>query len=497
MRALELLPYKGLNNGQDPLLIDDYESPRCLNVRFYQKSVKKRDGLLLHIAGQAKNDEVTGVFQLKTGAGVLSQICCCGDDAYRENAAAWTSVKGAVTLTSNATYLFCADTLNDVLILSNGYDQILKWTGATANLAALGGSPPSRCGRLIVYKNFLVLLDTTESAVRYPGRVRWSELNNPESWPAANYNPFQHLTGQTGVGFGKIGDQLYVFFDKSISQMAYTGDSVVPFVFPMVVPDMGAVSGGSIVSVDSACFFLNEKGPYFFDGGSRPQYIGYPIEGTWRTVNTSRLQYAIGTHNPLYNEVWWSFSTGSGTTYDTTIVYNYVNQTWSIFQWGITATCYGSFPYSLPTTPIIGSSNGYVFRGNYSTATDGGTAIDGYVDTKPSGLGNPRETKRIREIQLAVSAESSADNQLVVMTGYDLAQPASIKTVSLSSSGAEWNSAIWGVDLWASVGRMIKRIRPYGRGKLFQMTLRNAVDSQSFNVSSIIVDVDGEVKSEA
>lgn len=479
-----ILPRRGLNDADDPITLEEGFSPDCLNVRFDKRGVYKRDGFTRYIATATKADDVVGIAQLTLGTGANHQVALCGNDLFKEDSGAWSSIKGSLTLTAGQNNHVQFAQLTDLLIGTNNVDQIWKWSG-TGNAAALGGSPPTTAKGIAAFQNYLFLLNTLESGTRYPGRVRWSLLNNAENWPAANFNTLLNLTGQVGQGFGKFGNQMFAFFDRSIFEIVYTGDAVTPFTFPVASPDIGSVSGHAIVAVDDAIFFPSHRGIYVMAGGV-PKYISAPIEDTWSTINTGRLGNIIGVHNRLYNEVWFAISTGASSSHDKILVYNYVQNWWTVFS-GPSINAFGVYLSTIPLAILAGTIDiGMVLRGNSGSYNDDGSAITAYCSTRPMAFGDPGRKRQVKRLQVMLESESSSTAKTQIKYAYDLRPMGAGVEVSMASSGAIYDTAQFDVDEFVEEGQIIAYARPNGHGRMFQAQIFNDQLNVAFRVAEVL-----------
>lgn len=480
--TVSVLPIGGLNNSYDPVSIGDTETPDCQNIRFRNNSCIKRDGITKFIAGAAGSSFLQGIAELIKESGTAFEVVIAGGKAYLSNGSAWTDITGAVTISSLQNSLVSTAQLADKLCFTNNVNAPWKYTGA-GNVSALAGAPAT-CQGFVTYKNYLVTLQPAGVI----GKVQWSSLNDPETWPAPNTNTFLNQQGQKGMGFGLLGDQLFVFMDRSIQQMAYTGDAVEPFTFPTRHPSIGALSGGGIVSVDDAIYFPSYRGIYRFDGTSL-EYVSAKIESTWRSINKTRLQYIQGIKNERYNEVWWAVSTGSNTQNDKLIVYDYVDRKWTVFSTFL-INCFGSYPSAKPIDPIIGGYAGQVWTANSGAYTDDGTAIDAYWVTKPHTLGDPTRLRQVDQVRLIATSDSGAGASFEISTAYNLETPTPGQAIPYSSSGAIWDTDMWDQVVW-SLGSGVEGLnytmRPQGNGRMFQMKVRNAQNNIGMSTAGCLL----------
>jgi hypothetical protein len=489
-KPIEILPIAGVNNGLDPINIEDRESPSCRNVRFRKNSVFKREGAAPLIPPSVDAGAITGIFELAKDDGAVDVIAFSSGSAARRNGAVWSSIKGAVTLTAGQNIIWQGAQLTNLQIVTNDVDPIYKYAGGATNLLALGGTPPVKARAVVAYRNYLIFLNTEEGGTRRRARFRWSELNNAELYPAANFNDLLNAGGQFGVGFGQIGDQLYAFLNRSIYQISYTGDDVTPFAFSIAHPSIGTVAGKAIVEVDGAIYFANQKGIFLFDGGV-PKYISKRIEGTWKSINSARFPYIAGIHNEKHTEVRFSISTGSSTQNEMTVTYDYSLDRWTIDD-GFAANYWANLPESASLQPCYGEYDGMVQKSNQATFLDNTLAINAFVQTKPLDFGTLARRRKVRQLIIISDLSSTAGAVVEVRSAYDLQTLPSGGTIGAAQEGAVYDTAIFDVDAFAAEGQAILTHRPDGHGRLWQCQLGNSQASIGLNISRMEALVKGD-----
>lgn len=488
-KPVEILPTGGINNGFEPVKIGDQQSPDCRNVRFRQMNAQKREGFARLIDTPVTAAAITGIFEMLKDDGTLDVIALAGAVAARRSGAAWSAITGAMTITPGAQMQGAQ--LNNTLVLTNDTDQLMSYAGGATNLTATtGASVPSAAKGAIEYHNYILLLNTLEGGVRRRTRCRFSDLNVATFTTAASFFDFLNAGGQTGLAWAKIGDQLYAFLTGSIYQVSYTGDDVTPFVNAVAHPSIGAVSAQGIVSVDGRIFFAARRGVYQFTGGA-PEYVSQEVEGFWRTINTSRLTQIVAILNERDNEIRFSIPTGSSTSNNLTLVYDYTRNTWAPDD-GYQPTYWANLPESLPLQPVFGDVNGRVMKTNTGLFLDDAAAITAYVRTKPTDFGDPGRRRKVRQLLAVVDASSDPTAVMTARTGYDLTAPANDIAMSLVQGGAVFDTDTFDAAVFVQEDQIILTCRPGGNGRFFQAELRNAQASVPMTVSRLTAMVKGD-----
>lgn len=206
-----------------------------------------------------------------------------------------------------------------------------------------------------VFKNRLVYLDTTENVngtvLTFVNRARYAVLGDPTATNAfnasipGNGNSIDAATSEAIVSIGYIKDRLIVNFEKSVWELAYTGNQVYPFVWQKLNTELGAESTYSSVPFDKQVLTVSAIGVHSCNG-SNVQRIdsNIPLE-TFKINNLSSGPYRVNGIRDYFTElVYWTFPNNShnnGYYPNQILVYNYLAGAWAFFD--DTITCFGYF----------------------------------------------------------------------------------------------------------------------------------------------------------
>lgn len=286
--------------------------------------------------------------------------------ALTSGTATWTGTDIDLFWTTN--YIYEGTSINQLWVTNfNPADGIRYWDGSTWTTANIqtnsGGDTVLSCRLIIQFHNRLLLFNTIESVssvtTSYVNLVRCSAVGSPTASTAWYSSP------AAGQGFALyapvaesiktvqfIKDHLIVYFDKSTFELVYTNNQVAPFVWQQINTELGAEATFSEVPFDRQVYGFDNIGIHICNGSNVermdeaiPQYA-FDISD----VNGGRERiYGI---RDYYNEVvYWSYrsSIASSNVYfpNRMLIYNYVNDSWGIFQDSF--TCFGYFPYSSQT----------------------------------------------------------------------------------------------------------------------------------------------------
>lgn len=233
------------------------------------------------------------------------------------------------------------DSLNGILIYTGSGGAVNKITSHTANCAVLGGSPPST-GIVKVVNNFCFLAGTQYgggSASTF-SRVYWSNVGDPETWPASSFIDFRLNDGNCVTALGELNGNLLIFKQTSIGLLSTTTQSIAGTVtlgpLSTLFKGIGVLSPHSVDSLpDGRCVFLaSDMNVYVTDGSTLDCLTNQPppglnvidaINATGPTLNNATfLKYL-----PLRNEIIIAGQSGAGSTsfmYAYDMIQNYWRQ---------------------------------------------------------------------------------------------------------------------------------------------------------------------------
>lgn len=303
------------------------------------------------------------------------------------------SISGYVPSTSTAVRTFT--TLQGVYY-SNQEDRVPWFYKSTSTDYAVltNWDTNHRCKVLRGYKDFLVALNVTKSAVIYPNMVKWSNIalydNVPDSWDPADLtksageNTIAEI--QTDIMDGMtLRNSFIIYATDQAWTMEYTAGPDV-FQFYKLFGDRGVVSTNCVTEVDGLHFVLDDDDIYMHDGVSPPKSIVDKRVKThiFRNMDLTKAEKFFVYHERSASEVWFCFNSklsdlkwlGADCTYcNYAAVYNYSEDTWTF--------------HDLPNVSSM-SSVGWQITPTYATSTT--LTYDGtgssYADLLPNNTNN-------------------------------------------------------------------------------------------------------------
>ncbi len=129
------------------------------------------------------------------------------------------------------------------------------------------------------------------------------------------------------TGLKRLGEQIVAYKSRAMHVGTYVGSPEV-FRWDLVPGEVGAGSQEAVVSIGSAHIFVGFENFYIFDG-SRPVAIGDGIKETFfSNLNKSYAYKTEGLHDFNNQTVWFFYCSGSSTTLNAAVIYNYQAKKW-------------------------------------------------------------------------------------------------------------------------------------------------------------------------
>lgn len=316
---------------------------------------------------------------------------------------------GAATddiFTGDNTNFFWVENWNGISYITNDNDVIQKYNGTDLSrlhidldVEAGPDNDITRCKFIFLIKSRLVIFEVTEKGTTYRQRARWCDINDPDTWKNASY--IDADTDQWIIAADLLGDDLIVFFERSVWKFSYTADSYAPFRWDRIDAVEGCYAPMSLVAFSDEIFgvgptaligtdgreayTIDEKIPDFvisWNVESVPYCYGLVIEEerqAWITyASSSASAHADGNVYPdkalILNYDDNSYSTYTipahslgYSTLESDITWNDVGDAWEDIDW---AWDEKSLQAGYPTT-LMGCRDGKIYTLNNSGADDG------------------------------------------------------------------------------------------------------------------------------
>ena len=276
----------GINLRADQFQLARNESPDMLNIEIDPRGgVFSRGGMR-----EINTTAVSGTWtpeRLYTLTGATNTILLTTETkVYKSTGTNFSTLQFSAgnDVTSTSSHGACMAQWGDTMYIATGSAGVggYKWKSTDTYATALthsgtnphdwqaygspvGGKMPT-AEHLLVHANKMFASNTTENAVYYPNRVRWSHENLPEDWLQSDYIDFDG--GGTGVtGMAVFAGQLLVFKPRAI-YVVFGYDST-DFQVVELTSKLGISSHHHMTtSEDGIYFYSHPYGVFFYNGTS-------------------------------------------------------------------------------------------------------------------------------------------------------------------------------------------------------------------------------------
>ncbi len=455
----------GLLDRNSPLAIPDQFASALTNVTLDTRGqlfTRTGQDMINTSAGALGTGAVTGGGYHNASSGSNFFGVVVGTNVYRTGntfAGSYTNVTGTVTVTASASNLAQVTDLSDKLIFCNEVDKpfYLASTGDAVHISTGLFTAAKTCA---TYGTYLVIGNTTESGTNFSSRIRWSDINNINVFPALNYVDVEPDDGDRIVSIISFDDSVYIFKKRSIHRMIITGlDGPDAFVIRPVVRNIGAWAKNSVrVIPNVGIAFLAQNTMYVLnDSGLNP--IGDSIQRTFDGITRSQWGNAVAAVYPKRYQYWLSVSTGSSTTNNAVLVYDYVQNGWTVYNTVANALAQAEDSNG-NNVLITGDYAGNQYKQDTTATTDeiaGVTTNIAFSYTTPDlTLDSPEFTKNFKYLYLffnVVESTTTVQASFDYSSTYDYS-----RDIPLGQVGALYDTAVYDTDVYPSIAYKVARI---------------------------------------
>lgn len=464
----------------------------------YGDLVKMPGSKVINSSAISGTPAIHGLADWQTDAGQRYLVVTAGTKMFQtaDLGATLTDITGAVTITTGANNQSTFASLNNIVVRCGGTtpDAPIKWSG-TGNAAALGGSPPS--GSICTTANNFMFIS---GVAALPSRIYWSNVIDPSTWGASNYVDLRASDGDKVTALVEMNQNLVIFKRRTMGVLWTNTISVSGAVTlgPLnQVPSAIGVPGPLCVDKlpDGRLIFLGTNAHVYVWDGAMQEDISDPpppqsnIQPTLDALVPSRLGNAVVRVYPTRSQVWFSVSTGSSTTNNQILVYDYQLAIWlppvtTRYANVIVASIDTRATPSHPVVLITGNYGGNIYEHDTGLLNpeDTGTNIDGYATT--SIVLGPDKIDFVPK-SIRVAYEAQTNGQLQFNYNFDDYTGMNISTLlSQNQTGGKLDAFTLDVDTLAGPSTL-RKIQPmFGKGKAatVQIQFRNQNGGETFTV---------------
>tara|TARA_R110002096_G_scaffold184981_2_gene363629 strand:+ start:957 stop:2729 length:1773 start_codon:yes stop_codon:yes gene_type:complete len=283
---------------------------------------------------------VTGgnvVFQYEVPVGNIDAISNVGFGAGGFGLEPWGTIRVISTDTESLRY-WSLDHFGEDLMAVHESGRIYRWKfeELTDTRAELIPESPSATDMLTITNpdRHLVALATEELGFQDKMLVRWADQETTNDWTptAENTAGSQVLSGGSKIFTAERGQSAtLIWTDGGLHAMTFIGPPFT-FGFEEIGRNCGAISKGCVTTNDSVNYWMGKDDFYIYDGVVKtlPCTVHRYVFDRMNQGQSSKV--VAGLIKKFHEIIWFYPTTDGGDEISDYVIYNYLEQTWTIGQ---------------------------------------------------------------------------------------------------------------------------------------------------------------------
>ena len=374
-------------------------------------------------SGSPGGGTVTATYQINTGPAV--EVPLSGWGAGTWGAGTW----GNGTNTTISLRLWSQSNFGQDLIFCPRGGGVYYWSYTTSITSpAVNISTLSGASDVPIVANFIFVSDASRFVFAFgtnalgtstidPMLVRWSDQESVTMWTPAATNQAGDIRLSRGsqiISCVQNRQEIIVFTDTSVYSFQYIGTPGV-WGSNIVGDNISILSQNSAVLAAGTTYWMGIDKFYKYNGTVSTLRCDLR-EYIFANINQQQSQQVFSGTNEGYNEVWWFYCSGTSTTINNYVIYNYQDDIWYYGQMGRTAW----IDSTVLTYPVAATYNNTLVFHEYglndnTTGTD--NPIDSYIQSSEFDVQFGNNFAYINRILPDVTfRKSTAANPQVTMT---------------------------------------------------------------------------------
>ena len=399
----------GSSNITAAVLNQEYQIATIVNANSYTIEAKDTSGATVTanatVSGGGGGSTVAK-YQINVGLDVYVSSTGWGVGAWD------TGAFGSATAVSatNQLRLWSHDAFGEDLLLNPRGGGIYYWDESSGtstravNITALSGANlaptvglqtiVSDIDRHIVVLGAAPIEGSARSGTIDPLLIAFSDQESATQWEPLSTNTAGSIRLSSGsqiVGGLRARQEILIWTDTSLYSMQFVGP---PFTFGvnLINENIGLISPNAAINAPDGIYWMARDGLYKYDGAvSRVpcSVLNFVLDG----YNASQAFKTFAITNREFNEVGWYYVSTDSTEIDRYVMYNYLEQVWSIGALSRTAW----IDDGIFTKPRA-TSNGYLYEHEHGNDADGSPMDNVYIESSDFDIDDGQFISFVRSI---------------------------------------------------------------------------------------------------
>jgi len=276
-----------------------------------------------------------------------------------------------------------------------------------------------------------------------PMFICWCDQENAPEWEPKLTNTagsFRLSSGSLIVGALRARQETLVWTDSALYSMAFVGS---PYTFSnnLINEGVGLIGPNAAINAPEGIFWMDLKGFYFYNGSVNPlpSSVHYYV---FNNINITQAYKVFGFLNKAFDEVGWFYPSSSSTEIDRYVIYNYVDNTWSIGQLARHAWLDEGIE-DYPRATGTDTSN-YLYKQETGYDADGSPMDNVYIESSSLDIEEGEQfsfvNRIIPDIKFTGSNSNAAMNVVLKKRNWPAESLSTSSTTSITSSTTRINT---------------------------------------------------------
>lgn len=398
-------------------------------------------------------------YQINSGLDVYVPYSGFGSGAWSDGG--WGEAP-ALSLTNNIR-LWSIDNFGDDTIAAPRYGTIYYWD-ESSGVSTRAVTASSRAGASNVPTAvFQVMMsDIDRHVIAFgcnpigssdidPLLVRFSDRESAVDWTPTATNSaggVQLSTGSTIIGALRTRQEILIWTDTGIVSMRFVG---APFIFSFneVATGMSMISPNAASTVGNIVYFM-DNGAFYQYSGSAKRLPCSVLDHVFNDFNFTQSYKVFSAAVPTHNEVIWFYPSALSTEINRYVIYNYLEDSWSIGTTndGFTRTAWNPayiLNYPIAAGKIDDTNINYLYNHEFGHSADGSnfTAFieSSDFDLDPDGEKFMFISKLIPDLEYRGSTDTANTVNFVIKgRNYPLETLSTLQTVAVTPNSTFTNT---------------------------------------------------------
>jgi len=278
--------------------------------------------------------------------------------------------------------LWSLDNWGEQLIANRYGGGIYVWTppASGGNIATLINNAPTIASQIFVSMpaRILVALGAETAGIRDPLLIRWSDVEDYNTWVASSTNQagsFRLGTGNYIVAGVSNSTNAYIWTDVGLWQMSYISTPYI-FGFDQLATNCGLIAPHAFARMNDDLYWMSQRQFYVFNGSGVSELPCSVWDEIFQNLTELQASKITAGSNSYFGEVWWFYPSKDSDENDSYVKYNISAQTWDYGTLDRTAW----IDQSVLGPPIGANSALEVFQHEIGT-DDSGLPINAAIET--------------------------------------------------------------------------------------------------------------------